>query len=356
MANDPIFLLSSNIRPQYEQDIVDVVASAQGSLKRFRYEEKYVEPALRADWTDNKLVGRECVVVYSIQQPSGYHEPAYLPIRRGTITRTSSSGSLLVVEFQVGSYAPLRSPTDNESRGELVHAFTVEFSETAAGHPGSHNEKERFSAVSASPSGITVGNTEDHGFERNVQYLSNTVSFASHAFWRIANVAEVGARKRVDPDRQGRFRMYSGKTYEITITHFQLAFPIGTATEPPQFEATTDEDLVEIVGSTDFTIASRYDALPIRVRIPNLGETRETYLSIRPKGGTRGPSADLHLFVGPTTKRRFTMAGIGATAAILLAIGSLMDEFSFQARFAPLFGAAVLAFILGFHAIPARTK
>jgi hypothetical protein len=352
-----IFLFSSNIRRQYEQDIIDVAAAPAGSVFRFRYDEKYVAPTLRIDWEHDALTQRDVLVVYSIQQPADYHAAAYVPIRRGQISRCFAEGSTLVVEFRVTGYAPLRRPEQDETKGDLVRSFSESLGVALLGHPGHDDRNLRFSAAEGEePTGlIAAGDTEAHAFERLVAYLSPTVSFGSTVFWRVAHVRKLGDVAPVIADAQGRFRLVSENTYEVTIAHFQVDAP--PRENPPTFDVSTDSSLVEVIAPKQFAVASRYDSIPINIRVAPLPGTRETVLSIQPSPGVIGPRTDLRLHVGPTQGRRAGTAAMGAAAALLLVIPDLAgDEAPVLLRFLPHVGAAVLLAWLGWWAVPSRPK
>lgn len=358
-ADTTIFLFSSNIRRQYEQDVINVVAAPVGCVFRFRYDHKYVAPELRLKWRDNQLVRRSVVVVYSIQQPAAYHPAAYVPVRRGMITRSFEDGSILVIEFQLGSYAALQHPVNDEAAGGLVRSFSAELGSALSGHPGQDNEKLRFSAADGDePLGlITAGDTEAHGFERLVEYLTSTVSFGDYVFWRIATVRRVGEAADLQADPQGRFRLISENTYEVTIGHYQLKLDTAGTAKLPTFAVTSDPALVEVISPKQFTIASRYDSIPIRIRVPPLPDTRETILSIQPSPDVKGPSADLRLLVGPTGSRRVATAAAGGLAALLLVVPDLAgDKASVLVRFLPHIVAAGLLGWMGWSAVPSRPK
>jgi len=103
-----ICLFSSNIRPQYEQDIIDLAAAPSGHIFRFRYESKYIADEIRDNWESNSLADEEVLAIYSIQQPQSYHPPAFIPIRWGKVVRTRSDGSVFYIDFRLGDYSPLR--------------------------------------------------------------------------------------------------------------------------------------------------------------------------------------------------------------------------------------------------------
>lgn len=352
-----IFLLSSNIRRQYEQDIVDVAAAPAGGVFRFRYDEKYVSPNLRIPWQKDELKHRDVLVLYSIQQPADYHPAAYVPVRRGKVIRSFAEGSILVIEFRAGAYSPPRRPGKDETKGGLVRVLSAAVASSLPGHPGHDDINLRFSAAEGDePHGlIAASETEAHAFERLIEYLSPTVSFGSTVFWRIATVRKVGDADPMAADAQGRFRLVSENTYEVTVAHFQMNAP--PREKPPAFDITTDVSVVEVIAPKQFVIASRYDSIPISVRVPPLPDTRETVLSIQPATGVDGPRTDLRLLVGPTQSRRVGTAAMGATAALLLVIPDLAgDHAPVLVRLLPHVGAGLLLAWLGWWAVPSRPK
>jgi hypothetical protein len=350
-----VVLFSSNIRPQYEKDIADVVAAARGSIMRFRYEKPYVAPELQADWSSNNLVQREAVVVYSIQQPANYHPPAFLPVRRATILRTEVEGSIYVVEFAVHDYVTLNPSDDPDEAGDVVRAFSAALKGVLSGSPAADDKRSRFSAATGEePEGLVGGATEAIAFERLVGFLDRTVSFAGYAFWRLSRIRRVGQETEESADANGRFRLVSESTYEFKFDHFRRSFPAAPVATPVTFEITTDNALVEIVGSSSFTIASRYDSVPIRVRVPPMPEPKETILSVRPASGVNGPSTDVRLLVGPTPQARAATAAVTGGAAGLLVWAGVVD---WTPAKVVLSLAPILLFTwLGFRSVPSRTR
>jgi hypothetical protein len=350
-----LYLFSSNIRPQYEQDIVDVAAAPKNTLFRFRYERKYVDNRIRDQWRDNKLKGRPALVLYSIQQPARYHPPAFIPIREGAVANTYEEGSVLVVEFRLRDYAVIRNPGEGEAIGDPVASFSNQLRQSLVGHPGSLAENRRFSAVDGEiPGGfLTLGDSAEQ-FERLTGQLGRTVSFASYVFWRIAGISKLGSH---DPCtlEDGRWRLESNTTYELTIVHYQPDVggrPVGMTAAT--FLLDSDPSLLEIIGAKQFQISSRYDAIPVRLRVPPLTNVRETVLMIRPAEGTKGPRADLQAKVGPTTTKRVMGAVLAGLAVFLAAVPGMWNKASLGTKL--LFGAtaAALAVLIGLWALPVR--
>lgn len=349
-------LFSSNIRPQYEQDVVDLAAAPTGHIFRFRYEARYIDDAIEGGWEANDLVGTDVLLIYSIQQPQNYHPPAFLPVRKGKVVRSSRDGSVFFIDFKLSDYAPLRPPIEDETRGEVVIAFTEALAAALPGSPGAEPGK-RYSAASGDlPAGfLTAAADPSTAFERLTSYLAGTVSFAAHLFWRVSEVRELG-KDAVAADGQGRFRLYSNRTYELTVVHYQpdvSVRPFGMTTG--RFDIDTDTSLVEIIGDKTIQVASRYDAVPIRVRIPSSNDVKETILTIRPSADTKGPGADVRLFVGPGDGKRIAGGGAAATAVVLAAVPGMMDKSaSFGDKVWFPIAAGVVTIAIGYYAFPLR--
>jgi hypothetical protein len=296
-------------------------------VTRFRYEAKYVEPALKARWA--KLVDTEVMAIYTIQQPDNYHDPAYVPVRCGRVVSTHVDGSMLIVEFSAGDYAALKGPGDEKERGahgSAVRAFTVALSSSlAAGHPGSRGY---FATHGDVPPGHieTAGFAED--FERVVKYLAKTVSFSTHLFWRVAAIREQGAESAIVADKKGRFPLRVDASYEIIIAHRQSREIASTA----KFLIQTEKALVNITGSESFEISSRYDSVPIRIYVPMRSDTRETVVAINPVEGIKGPRCSFLVVVSPTPGQALLGAGLAVSLPVFVALPSFLADWPLWTR------------------------
>jgi hypothetical protein len=121
--DDILYLFSSNIRPLYEQDILDLLAAPRGQLYQFRYDEEYIAAGTLREW--EKLQGRTALVHFSLQQEAEYQPAAFFPVRKGQISRTFSLGSVAVVEFTLDDYVTLREPPIGE-RNRLRLSVSVD--------------------------------------------------------------------------------------------------------------------------------------------------------------------------------------------------------------------------------------
>jgi hypothetical protein len=248
MTGSSLILFSSNIRPRYEQDILDVVAAPRGHVFRFRYETKYVPDHLVQQWSG--VATREVLVVYSIQQPAQYHDPAYVPIRLGEVVRTSRDGSMLTIEFALADYRPLRKPEAESERGDGVRAFTKSLCDRLAsvGHPGAENGKRMSVSEGVLPTELLPPPSDPAAdFETLVEYLAGTIAFAGSYFWRVVAIREEGGTTDL-PCKDGRFELDAGRTYRLVVAHRQHR-SISTSVS---VTVTTDPAIIEFTGEPTF--------------------------------------------------------------------------------------------------------
>src|SRR5712692_1813816 len=137
MKNPVLLLFSSNIRPLYEQDILDVLGAPKGAHYKFRYASEHLNAEAERAWQTAEMPGTRILVVFSIQQAAKYHDPAFIPVREGVVIDSSRNGNLRFVTFELGDYASLEVPSvDKPARPDLgaeVRRFTELLSEHKAG-------------------------------------------------------------------------------------------------------------------------------------------------------------------------------------------------------------------------------
>jgi len=291
-----VILFSSNIRPQYETDILNVAALASNQRYRFRYEIGYVDPDLQPGLSTDGLAGEEALVVYSIQQTAGYHPPAFIPVRWATIARSWQHGAVFVVEFAAGRFPSIGEGRDREECRSSVLDLNRQLIAAVNGHPGADSRDHRFSAALAKK--LAFAKVEDGaiGFQQLTRHLANTISFAQQPFWTVSRLGRPGSLQSVPVDRYGSFHLETGRVFEITISHYQ---PRDLA-RIHRFIVSSDSKAVTLVGPGEFDIASRYDEIPMRFSTDaRLDGITESVLSIRPADDqTVGPKVDLPLLIG----------------------------------------------------------
>jgi hypothetical protein len=198
-----LFLFSSNIRPLYEQDILDVLAAPAGGLYQFRYERRWVDPTAREHWL-SLPEGTPVLVHFSLQQRARYHEAVFFPIRRGTVKRVFAEGETLFVEFLLGDLVGLHEPAKREGDRADFAAETRSYANYLAeqGVPRPYE----FSAglgpdiLSDSVAPLDLASDQVTLFERITKYLQPTDSFRDARFFRFLRLGPRGEDADVEPE------------------------------------------------------------------------------------------------------------------------------------------------------------
>lgn len=323
MSNQQVlYLFSSNIRPLYEQDILDVLAAPTGAIYQFRYEKRWIGPDHGAKWL-TLPAGTPVLVNFSMQQQARYHAPVFFPIRRGTVKRTFAEGDALFVEFILGGLVCLPEPK-RDDQGRLLLADEVAtyrnyLAEKSVPQPygfsaglGQNIFSDANSPLDDSVDQITV-------FDRLTRYLQPTDSFRDARFYRFLRLAPRGKRDSIIPDTDGVFHLVGGTTYSLELFHHQ---PIDVTREDA-FVISVDDAIIRVIGRPGFEIGSRYDriAIPFHAVQSDRYEARETVLVIDPAENVRGPQLRLQLRVDPPAGK--LVAGTILSTAALAVLGSV---------------------------------
>ena len=315
-----LYLFTSNMRPLYEQDAIDVLAAPSGTRYRFRYQSDnrrdYLGTGLRDRWKDNQLAGQPVLVCFSIQQEAGYHPSAFIPVRFGSVVRSRAEGSPHIIDFEVDKYASL--DLDQALIGDAVREFSIQLRDQLGETPDTKKSAVLGPAVSSLRSGDENNPT---AWENTVELLSHTLSFRNHVLIRYAGVREVGVDSEVQ-FKEGVLPLVAGHTYELRVTHLQ---PQET-TEVRRYEIAVDGQIVSVVGPSEFLISSRYDTVPILLHAPDRDDARETLVTVRPVAGAQGAGLRIPVRV-TTSKRRQVVGTIGtALALFLIALPGIVGE------------------------------
>jgi hypothetical protein len=316
--NQILYLFSSNIRPLYEQDILDLLAHPKGTLFRFRYFKRYVSPELTAN--PGAVVGMSALVHFSIQDPGQYHEPAFIPVRWAKICATEDVGDVLLLVLRLGAYCALERPIDFR-KPEQCGAIVRKYFAALRGVPQPYNYSAGIGPLLSTDAPVDPSSDESHLFESLVQFLQGTQSFREARFYRVRGVTRLSrsgdVTERVLPDEHGVVQLRGGDTYTIQVHHFQKSEIEGTA----NFTIDVDDENIRVIGKPGFSIASRYDVMDVEMHAvePPTSEARETVISIEPVEGVRGPTTKLRVRIARSSAK--TAAAIGGAAMVAFFLG-----------------------------------
>jgi uncharacterized membrane protein len=350
-----LLLFSSNQRPLYEQDILDVLAAPQGARYVFRYEKRYVDDNALAQW-DN-LRATPVLVLFSVQQEQYYQPPAYVPVREGSVVSARMEGDICFVEFSIGAIVTLPRPLYDGNRmiyEDPVRALASVIDELPS--PGFKARPQRKSASLvdettvpitalaeipqfAAGEPVLVGPKDQvQAFRVVADYLSHTASFRSAQFLCFYQFNERKSGRQLSIV-DGIFRLSDNADYELVILQMQPREVAGRTT----FTIGSAEEVLKVIGVPEFDIASRYDLISVPLHaVPLNEEVRETVLTVAPKfAKTQGPRLRLRLRIA-----RHPSPITAAGAAGLLLLAGLPGAFGDVPKMAIVMLGAVIAFAL----------
>lgn len=333
-----LYLCSSNIRPLYVQDILDIVGAPTGVPYRFRYERRYVNGAARGPWERNEMVNTEVLVHFTLQQEARYHDPVLFPIRRGQVVRSWKEGTAYFVEFRLGRLVSLpawpsigENALDQGDQGSRKReAYEIP--------PKEYGQRLRDNGIDLpydSPASLgkdvtrdasTLDDTSDEEllFERTTHYLTRTESFRQAWFLRCLRIVprSDSADQAIPFSEQAQaFELDGGRAYTIQVSQRQPR----DVRQAQRFRVDTDENIVRLVGMNELEIASRYDRLPIVLDAiePPAGVTRETVVVISPASQSiQGPRIRIPIRVRPSVGE----AAVGVVTTMGLVLVAILAQ------------------------------
>lgn len=338
MSGEPelVYSFSSNQSPLYIQDVLDLLALPLGARHQFRYFDKWIEETARMQWAH--LEGRQILLHFAIQQLARFHQPAFIPIRLGTVRRTERVGSIYVLEFELGGYVALQRTSTKSDKARDIYGPSVQDYDS---HLASLKIKRPYDAwVSLGPSalgGMDCASDQMQLFERVTEFLSQTESFRRARYYRVISLRESGrsATYMSDPSdvlpSEGKFRLDGGVTYELTLAHTQPA----EIQEREEFTVSADDGILRVIGRKNFEISSRYDLIRIFLHAvhPPTSEPRETVLAIDPAVGVQGPRLRMRTEIRANPARTAVGVAGSVAGAVLLGIPSLQPTLEPSLKF-----------------------
>lgn len=350
MGKRLLYLYSSNIRPLYEQDILDLLAAPGQTHYQFRYDERHLNPQARESWAD--LTGLPVLIHYSLQQRARYHDAAFIPVRRGTVVEARKFGRLHVLTFALGAYVSLPAAKTEGRRtlfGEEVRAYTEFLRKQSLPAPYEFSGGLDRDILEEEPSPLDVTSSQADLFQRTAEYLAQTQSFQSSLFLRFAYLRGRDADGDEKTPSENRFILRAGETYELAVAHSQPRDVTTTAS----YAISAEEGVLRVLGRSSFEIASPYDLVPIvfQALTPITLEARETVLQVEPAAGASGPRLRVNLRIEPAIDKALAGAVATGVGAVLVAIPSLSIAFDGWRILSVALGAVclVLAAAAGFR-------
>jgi hypothetical protein len=310
-SSNALHLFSSNYRPLYVQDCLDLLAKPSGAPHRFRYQERWVwAPANKVEKEDSvqgkirrwrQLEKSTEVIVYFAwvkDLPEG-EETVYIPLRRGTLLKADvEEESYFFIEFQLGDYidpanfmgSPIKSNLDAPARewiprlrditGRVRDLLGDKF---PSGTYGGTKHEHGYSAVLArAPQvghGGTSGSAFDHAAEALGEVLSREKAVDAYAevfikALRVRRLRHSGHPALLSTAHFGKpsLELRGGNLYEIdflVIRTSECSEPVTVSIDPSQG--------CTIISHASHVLTSKYDIATFRFFVeardnPTVGE------------------------------------------------------------------------------------
>jgi len=348
-----LYLFSSNIRPLYEQDVLNVLAAPAGLTYRFRYRKGYLSPELRDAWDNETLRGRACIVHFSLQQPNQYHDAVLFPVRLGSVTRvTKEAGDIYLIEFTVDRSICLRQPdvpptpdpaATAQAYRQRVDEYRAYLNDRQVPVPYEASASLGPNVSSDTSAPVDVGEGEGHLFQRTTEFLAGTASYQNAKFYRILRLERrEGTTPPEVPFTPGvGYRVTSGKGYQVVVLHSQPR----DITSRSAFVIAADQNVAHVVGRQGFEMASKYDVASIPMIATELtgAGAREGVLEISPEPGVQGPSVTLPIRLEPEALKTTGAVGMSMLGLVLIGLTGIVATTQPQLAFAALIGGTALA-------------
>jgi hypothetical protein len=324
-SGQALYLFSSNSRPLYTQDVLNVLAAPAGMTYAFRYRRDWVAAGLREAWAGNDLVGRQLILHFSLQQPNQYLPATLIPLRMGTVVETTvEAGTIHLVQFTIGSDVTLVSSAEGDfERREQAQALEVYRSYLKSNNVGAPPDAWAGHGpdVTSDPTGpLRLASDEGEAFTRTVRLLGGTSTYERATFFRLARIAASPSEKDVeDPafDAKEGYRLRSARAYQVVVLQSQP----GDAPSIAGFALDASESVARFVGRPRFEISSKYDVIPLPLIAADVGaevQRRTGVIGITPEEGVQGPRLAVPITVEMEGMKKVT-ATVTAVAAVALA-------------------------------------
>lgn len=361
-----LHLFSSDHRPLYLKDCLDVLALPTGAVHRFRYARQYVwtgvdsRSEVDAAWSNLAKIHREVLIHFVGAKTRRYGDDVFIPLRWGKVVRSFAQGDYLFVDFEVGSYAdPLTfRMAENESAAHAAGAFsrdsTQRFSDARAEwgrgvtasvrqaldgrFPSGSGSVEpaygEFSAV-VGPQPVSAGkvgnDAQSAAFARIVSVMDDlvgvnaadgTIQGSVLAFFRIIGVRTNAGGVVM---RKAPLSLRAAKRYQLEVLHLN---PAGFG--PDSLSVTAPEPLLP-AGDMTAVAAGRYDVIPFEFGVKPKEDSAFGKLTVAnqpPEGAKQGTQISISVpFKAKPRKAFIAMSwfiAVGTTlAAFLLALNSM---------------------------------
>ncbi len=299
--------LSSGASPRYRQDVLRAMAMPKGSRLQFRYDSKWIAPAIRDRISAGGVESTPSLIVY-IDQHDNTKVPELIPCRFATLIDAVSHGTTvsLVLALEEFAYA------------ENLPAFNNEMGTASAGilptwQPDGKIAGAYWLEIGQAPRTV-VKSLKLSEWEKIVAQIAGHPDFANeNCFYTMEAIIPVGLETMVSP-QDNVYELAPSREYELRIYHFHPAtVPVGA-----RLRLDTSSRWLTFTTNPLLIMDSRYDLKRVRLKT-GAPSTRETAVLTILRNGANG-NANLEFDLPLEVRGTFwTTLGYGILLGALLA-------------------------------------
>lgn len=267
MEDDVLYLFSSNTRPRYLKDVLNVLGYPTGFTIHFRYERRYVQDKL---WQEvcadaSRLEGRPANIVFVDQDmPAPQGGPPLVrrlsPVRRAHVRRIESFEETLHVHFTLGeffAYVGLQDPDYDRELREVLGGDVPSDKYVALGRVLRHSV-DVSEVGDAWKSVVDQIANVDRFRDETLFVLIRGVKAADGSKERLTDLPDVKPRPEA-PGGRTWVELRPGRHYVIDLA-FRLAMDPGAAAAAEhRIALTADSALIAFPQTEQTALDARYD-------------------------------------------------------------------------------------------------
>ena len=273
--------LSSASRDAYSKDVVDTLAAPMGGERQFRYDQKWVEPAIRHLTDQGKVPANTKCLLCFIDLRGDPKDPFVLPLREATLTQVIPVGSTYTLVFRLG---PFRRPSDMRQFSKVAREAFPELHRIEAVQ--GKREPKGFLWIDAKDqleSELNPVVTDDNWplkWEQTVRdyldVMNSPEQFATefrdkdaltsaegkfkdkspfYVFYDLKSVSDGEPVKSETKENKSAFKLAPNSTYELSFYHYHPS----KAFSDVRLSLNTTHDGAKIVGNESHSFNTRYD-------------------------------------------------------------------------------------------------
>lgn len=328
-------LFTSDSRPRYATDILNVLALPIGAFYHFRYEAKYLTSEIQNEFENQTPEGTRVLIVF--RDETAAESPFMVPVRWATVNSVERISDFYVIRFCLEGY-PVFSKDYTGSKEDiqlLCGRFLLQFSEASRHLPVQ---------LGLTPLVELRSTADKNSWIEAVKRLAQHGTFSTSHFVRIAGIT----------DRRGK-NLRLSVDGEYILTEWQYAvlqldyFAVNYGPHRAELKLTSDPKLVRVASIGSITLDSRYDSRKTWIQGGSVPGTTATELHISTSGGGDAmPQTEVKLPIVVARSKRMLMWRIGASTigAGLIATPGILGSGTDPALriLTALCGALILAF------------